>query len=181
MAEISSYFFLAFAVLGYIVSKIVYRLVFHPLASVPGDKIAAATLLYEFFWDAVMGGKYVFRIAEMQERHGPVVRISPREVHVNDACFFDVLYTSRDEKDEWFYNFDGTNTSVFATGPHNAHHRRRGAFARLFTVANVAKVEPALLLHLQKLFSRMDEARQTGEVFNCSDAFQCLTMDTISG
>ncbi|KAK8215069.1 putative cytochrome P450 [Phyllosticta paracitricarpa] len=181
MAEISSYFFLAFAMLGYIVFKIVYRLVFHPLASVPGDKIAAATLLYEFFWDAVMGGKYVFRIAEMHEKHGPVVRISRREVHVNDPCFFDVLYTSRDEKDEWFYNFDGTNTSVFATGPHNAHRRRRGALARLFTVANVAKVEPALLLHLQKLFSRMDEARQTGEVFNCSDAFRCLTMDTISG
>ncbi|KAK8153209.1 putative cytochrome P450 [Phyllosticta citribraziliensis] len=181
MAEISFYLLSALVVLGYVVSKIVYRLVFHPLASVPGNKIAAATLLYEFFWDAIMGGKYVFRIAEMHEKHGPVVRISPREVHINDPAFFDVLYTSRDEKDEWFYNFDGTNTSVFATGPHNAHRRRRGALARLFTVANVAKVEPALLRHLQKLFSRMEGARRTGETFNCSDAFRCLTMDTISG
>ncbi|KAK8151735.1 hypothetical protein BKA80DRAFT_314478 [Phyllosticta citrichinensis] len=109
MAEISFCLLSTLVVLGYIVSKIVYRLVFHPLACVPGNKIAAATFLYEFFWDAVMGGKYVFRIAEMHEKH---VRISPREVHINDPAFFDVVYTSRDEKDEWFYNFDGTNTPV---------------------------------------------------------------------
>ncbi|KAK8215694.1 putative cytochrome P450 [Phyllosticta capitalensis] len=180
MAGTSLYLFSVLVVLAYLVTKIVYRLVFHPLASVPGSKLAAASLLYEFFWDAVMGGQYVFRVAEMHEKYGPVVRISPREVHISDPAFVDILYTSREEKDERFYNFDGDNATVFATGPPTEHRRRRGALARLFTAANVAKVEPAMHHHLQKLFARMDEARQTGEPINASDAFRCLTMDIIS-
>lgn len=50
--------------------RVVYRLLFHPLASVPGTKLAAATTLWQFYWDAVRGGKMVFRLEEMHQKYG---------------------------------------------------------------------------------------------------------------
>lgn len=49
---------------------IFYRLVLHPLAKVPGPKIAALTGWYEFYWDCLKKGQYVFRIQEMHALYG---------------------------------------------------------------------------------------------------------------
>lgn len=49
---------------------VVYRLYFHPLAKFPGPKIAAATQLYEEYYDALKGGQYMFKIAELHRKYG---------------------------------------------------------------------------------------------------------------
>lgn len=50
--------------------KIVYRLYFHPLAKFPGPKIAAATHLYEAYWDYCRKGQYIFQIESMHQQYG---------------------------------------------------------------------------------------------------------------
>lgn len=47
-----------------------YRLYAHPLAEFPGPKIAAATFLYEFYYDVVKGGMYIWEIERMHEKYG---------------------------------------------------------------------------------------------------------------
>lgn len=42
----------------------------HPLSHIPGPKLPAATLLYEFYYDMVLGGTYTKRIAQMHETYG---------------------------------------------------------------------------------------------------------------
>ncbi|KAF1735461.1 Trichodiene oxygenase [Beauveria bassiana] len=79
--------------LVYAVCLGVYRLWYSPIAHLPGPKLAALTQYYEFFYDIVLGGQYTFRIVEMHEEYGPVVRISPWEVHVSDHDFHAELYT----------------------------------------------------------------------------------------
>lgn len=55
---------------GYLLGLAIYRLCFHPLASFPGPKLAAMTQWYEFYFDGVKGGKYLFKIAELHQEYG---------------------------------------------------------------------------------------------------------------
>ena len=54
-----------------LVTLAIYRLIPHPLAAVPGPKIAALTAWYEFYWDCPRKGQYAFRIQEMHRHYGP--------------------------------------------------------------------------------------------------------------
>ena len=48
----------------------IYRLYLHPLSHIPGPKLAAASGLYEFYYDACLGGKYYWEIMRMHDEYG---------------------------------------------------------------------------------------------------------------
>lgn len=56
----------------YAFCTVVYRLFFHPLAKIPGPKLAAATQLYEFYFDILKwpGGQYWSEVEKMHEKYG---------------------------------------------------------------------------------------------------------------
>ena len=62
--------FTLLAVVLYIVYGIVYRLYLSPIAHFPGQKLAALTFWYEFYFDVVRRGSYVWKIQEMHEIYG---------------------------------------------------------------------------------------------------------------
>ena len=53
-----------------LVYLVAYRLFFHPLARVPGDKLAAITHFYELWYDAILEGKYVWKIEDAHQKYG---------------------------------------------------------------------------------------------------------------
>lgn len=57
----------------YVTGLVVYRLYFSPLSKFPGPKLAAATLLYEFYYDVVRRGQYTFKIKELHKQYGIVL------------------------------------------------------------------------------------------------------------
>jgi hypothetical protein len=66
---------LASAAIAYaacLLGLVVYRLYFSPLAKFPGPKLAACTAWYEFYYDAILHGKYTFEIARMHKQYGVV-------------------------------------------------------------------------------------------------------------
>ncbi|KAK7963611.1 hypothetical protein PG988_010585 [Apiospora saccharicola] len=91
---------------------------FHPLHKFPGPRWAAATFLYEFWYDFVRHGRYVNEIRKMHEVYGirapfsqadriflhssgvlnscpmlgPIVRINPEELHCLDSSFVNEIY-----------------------------------------------------------------------------------------
>ena len=58
------------------ICSIVYRLFFHPLAHIPGPKIAGATQWYEFYYDVLKwpGSQYWLEVDKMHERYGEFPR-----------------------------------------------------------------------------------------------------------
>lgn len=54
----------------YVIGLVVYRLWLSPLSKFPGPKLAAATLWYEFYYDAICHGKYTFEIMKMHKKYG---------------------------------------------------------------------------------------------------------------
>lgn len=57
-----------FLILGFL--TVIYRLYVHPLAGFPGPKLAASTFLYEFYYDIIKGGMYIWEVERMHEEYG---------------------------------------------------------------------------------------------------------------
>lgn len=59
---------------------VVYRLTFHPLASFPGPKLAAATGLYETYYEVFKdgGGRYWKEIEKMHRQYGAFTQAQMR-------------------------------------------------------------------------------------------------------
>lgn len=51
-------------------SVVLYRLFFHPISRFPGPRIAAATGLYQIYYDIWKGGKMTQNIIKLHERYG---------------------------------------------------------------------------------------------------------------
>jgi hypothetical protein len=72
---ISSFFTGAITcLLLYITSLYISRLIFHPLAGIPGPKFAALTYWYEIYYDVFYrgGGKYPFKIQQLHKKYGNI-------------------------------------------------------------------------------------------------------------
>lgn len=94
-----------------VIYTLLYRLYIHPLAKIPGPRLAAATWLYEIYFDLYLGVSLCSRLEgsmkyTVQDLHSPpssqsqtlivglgsIIRITPDEVHVNDPDLVDVVY-----------------------------------------------------------------------------------------
>ncbi|KAJ5872206.1 cytochrome P450 [Penicillium soppii] len=128
----------------YLAVLALYRLDWSPIAHSPGPRLGALTGWYETFFDVVHGGQFTFQIEKLHLQYGkseylphkpqsfkasipgPIIRISPGEVHISDPNFYNQLYTvtARYRKPEdWRFRF-GLENSAFDTIEHG-HHRRR--------------------------------------------------------
>lgn len=60
------------ALVGWRFLVVTYRLLFSPIAGFPGPKLAAASWLYEFYYDVVKdgGGLYLWQIEKLHEQYG---------------------------------------------------------------------------------------------------------------
>lgn len=68
VAFLATTFFVIYVL--YLAVLIVYRLYFSPIAKIPGPKLAAATYLYEGYYDVVKRGKYTFKIGDLHAQYG---------------------------------------------------------------------------------------------------------------
>ncbi|GKU07521.1 cytochrome p450 [Fusarium langsethiae] len=161
---------------------VVYRLFFHPLAGFPGPKLAAATLWYETYYDVWLKGKYVFEIKDMHKKYGPIVRVNPHEIHIDDPEFYHEFYsTSRKlKKYSWYYKVSGVAEVSFGTEDHDVHRRRVGVYKNLFALRSIHQFEPQIKANIDKLGHILKDKAETQGVVNVSHAYRVLTSDTIT-
>ena len=58
------------AIILYTAYGVIYRLYLSPIAHFPGRKLAALTFWYEFYFDVIKRGSYVWEIEEMHKIYG---------------------------------------------------------------------------------------------------------------
>lgn len=112
---------------------------------------------------------------------GPIIRISPWELHVNDSEWNEPYkISSRVNKYHWYYRFVGSSEAAFGTSDHELHRIRRKAQQAYFTLDSVSRFDPALNNITSKLCKRLEEFKGTGQPVKLSDAFRCLATDVVT-
>lgn len=61
----------------YIAVKSIYRLYFHPLSKIPGPKLAAITSGYEFYFNVIKGGMFIWEMERLHEIYGQYYQAYP--------------------------------------------------------------------------------------------------------
>ncbi|KAK6814081.1 hypothetical protein RU639_010126 [Aspergillus parasiticus] len=155
---------------------------FHPLGHIPGPRLAAATYLPEFYYDVIKFGQYTKKIQQFHEIYGPVVRISPNEVHCNDVRFSDEIYPLGGRKrDKPLHQVRGSGAmahAIFSTTDHDIHRVRRTAIAKFFSRGQVSRLEPKIHKLAQRLCDKI--LTQGKEPLDIPSAYSCFSIDVIS-
>ncbi|KAI0403198.1 trichodiene oxygenase [Xylaria palmicola] len=117
----------------------------------------------------------------MHKKYGPIVRISPYELPVNDPEFYERLYNCEGEWDKyaWAYDAFGAPLSTICAIDHTVHKNRRAAVNPFFSKANVAAKADIILRLVEKLCSRIDEFADKSNTAKLSliAAISALTRD----
>ncbi|KAK7228051.1 hypothetical protein V2G26_000221 [Clonostachys chloroleuca] len=117
----------------------VYRLVFHALRHVPGPFLAKISDLY--FVPSTFKFDRVYRLRELHQKYGPVIRVGPNEVSISDWRMYRRIYNDRQTlKDPRFYSpfsFLGHGNVFSVTDPAD-HSARRGLQAKTYSQREIA-------------------------------------------
>jgi len=183
--SLDAFYFSSFAILVYFIHTILYRLFLSPIAHIPGPKIAALIWWYEYYHDVVHYGKYIWKVKEFHQQYGPIVRINPYEVHINDPEFFDTLCaasnTNRKDRWHWYTAGLGLPLSTLGTDEQSLHRRRRAAMSPFFSKQNVRKLEPVIEERVSTLANKLERLAAHGEVVPLNLAFSAYTNGTRLG
>lgn len=166
------------ALVIYVVGLGIYRIWFSPIAHIPGPLLGRLTTWVEFYYDVILRGQYVFRVQELHKQYGPIIRISPQEVHILDPEFYDEIYAGPAKKrDKWsfFCNAHGVPQSSFATVKHETHRMRRAALNPFFSKQKVRSLQPRIENVVNNLLARLDGYANKPDPVKVSDAFAALT------
>ncbi|KAJ5591481.1 uncharacterized protein N7459_001850 [Penicillium hispanicum] len=169
--------------LAWVVTGAVRRLFFHPLASIPGPRLAALTWWYEFYFDAIQPGQYIFKIQELHKQYGPIVRINPDEIHVNDVGFLDTVYAPYSvPRDKYEHQLSALRVpgGVGTTADYKLHKVRRDALAPFFSRKNILSMEPLIAKKVEQLSQKIGDYAAAGKPVNLSDVFFAFSNDVVT-
>lgn len=112
---------------------------------------------------------------------GPIIRITPRELHIDDPEYHEQLYSRAGRRDKYSY-FSGRfgyASDSFSTVSHDLHRLRRKALSPMFSVKKIEDFQPIIREKVEKLCQKITQY-QDGQVLPLSRALMALTTDIIT-
>lgn len=176
---------LYFVVLGffYLCALALYRRYFHPLSGIPGPFLFSATRLCLWYHNVVREGQVYLEIEKLHRIYGPVVRVSPNEVHLNDPENYEIIYShaAKYPKDPEFYaGFALDINAMFSAPTEDGHRVRRAPLNPFFSRRAVLNLEEIVQDKAFKLLRRLQEAVNSGRPFDIASACKAVSIDVIS-
>ncbi|KAL8853948.1 MAG: hypothetical protein Q9221_001256 [Calogaya cf. arnoldii] len=170
------------AVATYVVAGVFYRLYISPLAQFPGPRLAASTYWFEFYYDLIKGGRFQSQIAKMHEQYGPIVRINPREIHIQDIEFYNQFYRRENKLDKYpgQTKMFGMPGIFFTTETHELHRLRRAPYSPFFSKKSIADMSNVITDRLDTLCRRIRDSERHGVPMSLGMGYVAMTADVIS-
>jgi hypothetical protein len=115
---------------------------------------------------------------------GPIIRINPDELHVEDSHYWDELYSRNTRYDKYEYTAGrfGNNSSIFTTSNHSLHNLRRAPLNHMFSKRNMINFQPVIRDKLDILCRKIAQYKDDGDkrVLNITKAWSALAGDIIT-
>ncbi|KAI1427558.1 cytochrome P450 [Xylaria sp. FL1777] len=170
--------------LSYAFILAIHRVFLSPLAHVPGPFLAKVTHWYEFYYNVVHTGKYYERIRELHDKYGPVVRVTPEEIHVMEASAYNEIFVvgavRKTDSYPRFSSGTGFEDMTAISVSHNSHRHLRIPLDKLFARSSILRIESRVADRVARLCDRLSSYQGSGEVVNLTNALSSLTTDIIS-
>jgi cytochrome P450 len=114
---------------------------------------------------------------------GPIVRISPNELHVSDPDFYEEIYAGgnrRRDKYIWQTSSGNSAQAMGFTVDHWHHRERREPINPHFSKRNVSRLESLIRLKVEQLCERLEEYSASRQPVNLTVCYLAFTMDVIT-
>jgi hypothetical protein len=124
-------------------------------------------------------------ISKSKYLEGPIIRVTPVEVHIKDAGFLDVIYPASNlrKREKYLRQLRGLDVgmSTASTIPHELHRRRRDALNPFFSQRNVVALESEIRSKVTQLCGYFENALHLGneEVLNLYDLYYALAREYV--
>ncbi|KAK7545388.1 cytochrome P450 71A23 [Phyllosticta citricarpa] len=167
----------------YVVGSIFYNLFLHPLRKYPGPKLWAISRLP---WNWVnLHGRLAWRLRELHQQYGPVVRIAPDELSYTTSGAWKKIYGQRSP--EFSKALDGRGLAPpsingikgIVTEDQDRHARLRRAIAPAFSERALRDQEGYLQAHTDNLMNQLKKRCYEGPQ-DVVKWFSLTTFDVIS-
>jgi hypothetical protein len=134
-----------------ILTIIIYRLTFHPLARYPGPPLARITDIYLTYY-AYRGSRHL-AYQRAHEQYGPIVRIGPNSLSINTATALKSIYGFRSNvrKADFYTAFPASKATVNVHSSIDKlqHARKRRVMSHAFSDSAIKSLERYILANVR--------------------------------
>ncbi|KAI0901171.1 putative cytochrome P450 [Annulohypoxylon nitens] len=143
--------------IGIVLLSYVFNVLTNPLAKIPGPWYTKWTILP--FKYLVVTGKRPKWVHALHEKYGPVVRISPIEVSIQDPKDVQQIYSVKNEfrKSPWYTDLVPGLPNIFSTTDVEYHRRHRRLLASEISESGLVTHRPTVDSKVRLTIERMAE------------------------
>jgi cytochrome P450 len=165
---------------------VIHRLFFHPLAKVPGPRLASISILW-LVWKIRKGDCHVF-LPALHRKYGPLVRIAPHQVITCSEEAVKNAYSAGTTfaKGEWYQGLAAPNKKqrgedhldLLTETNMEKYRKQRRAIGPAFSIAGMEKHEKLLDDYVNKYIAKLVSFK--GEAIDLAEWTHIFALDGIS-
>ncbi|KAH7215799.1 cytochrome P450 [Fusarium oxysporum] len=142
--------------------------------------MAASGQSYQIFIDAMVW--HYFHPQTFSDKHpGPVVRIGPNEVHIEDSEYLDTIFGFRPlNKEAMTAKEFGINHALFGVEDYKTYVKKRAAFGNAFSRTRLFKIQGQINEEIQKGCTWVEENSKNGGPVDLAFLFRAVPAEIIT-
>ncbi|EME43991.1 hypothetical protein DOTSEDRAFT_79897 [Dothistroma septosporum NZE10] len=143
--------------------------------------ICAGSRSYEFYWDSVQHGRLWTKLPELHAKLGPIVRIGPDELHIQDLGYFTYLFSFK-PLDKWAIAARqiGLRYAMFGTEEYKQYTQRRAAFGDAFSRSKTFKLQPLVNANIRKGCQHIEARAAQNQTTDLAYLYRATTAEILT-